>query len=61
VDGQKRKEVNVAYSAKTYEFITIDINDSNRFLTLMVTDGENGNGGDWTFFGDPALELEQDI
>lgn len=60
VDGQKRKEVNVAYSAKTYEFITIDINDSNRFLTLMVTDGENGNGGDWTFFGDPALELEQD-
>lgn len=61
VDGQKQQEINVAYSALNHTYISIDISDSDRFLTLMATDGGNGNGGDWTFFGDPALELEQVI
>lgn len=57
-DGQKQQEIHISYSGRNHAFIDVDISDSTRFLTLMVTDGENGNGGDWTFFGNPALELE---
>jgi len=37
--------------------ISIDLNDSDRFLTLIVTDGGDGNGYDWGAFAEPALEL----
>jgi hypothetical protein len=39
-------------------YFNVDIQDHHRFLTLMTTDGGDGNGGDWTFFASPALELE---
>lgn len=57
-DGRKRQEVHISYNGQNRAVINIDISDSTRFLTLMATDGENSNGGDWTFFGNPALELE---
>lgn len=38
--------------------IRLDLQDSDRFLTLMVTDGGDGSGYDWGAFAMPALELE---
>ncbi|MEN6308593.1 MAG: FecR family protein [Anaerohalosphaeraceae bacterium] len=59
VDGQKRQGAHFIYDKTChYAYINIEIADQDRFLTLMSTDGGDGNGGDWTFFGDPALELE---
>ena len=37
--------------------IDLIIDPSNQFLTLVATDGGNGNGGDWSFIGDPQLVL----
>ena len=58
-DGQKQQMIHIRSGAMNYAYINIDIHDNTRFLTLVATDGKNGNGGDWTFFGDPALELER--
>lgn len=38
--------------------VRLELNDQDRFLTLVVTDGGDGNGFDWGAFADPALELE---
>ncbi len=43
---------------------TVDINDNDRFLTLIVTDGgyfpdkNSSTGRDWALFTEPTLELE---
>ncbi len=37
--------------------VNVSLTDENRFLTLVVTDGGNGNGYDWGMFAEPALEL----
>ncbi len=58
VDGQEREMIQISSSAKQQAYINIDITENDRFLTLVATDGQNKNGGDWTLFGDPALELE---
>jgi hypothetical protein len=57
VDGQvrfKRREFN-RFSGPAP--VVIPIADTNRFLTLVATDGGDGIGLDWTIFGDPRLEL----
>ena len=57
VDGKERfsrckiNQSNIAMS------IVIPIRENERFLTLAVTDGGDGFGGDWMIFGDPRLEL----
>jgi len=59
IDGQKRRQEHLIYNQTShYTNIEVDIDDHDRFLTLVSTDGGDSNGGDWTFFGDPALELE---
>jgi len=37
--------------------IEIPLTPSDRFLTLVTTDGGNGTGHDWLIFGDPRLQL----
>jgi hypothetical protein len=57
VDGQvkfRRREINRYNGAMQ---IVIPINDQDRFLTLVATDGGNGYGLDHIVFGDPRLEL----
>lgn len=59
VDGQNRQKMHFVYNQSPhYTYANVEIHDQDRFLTLMSTDGEDSNGGDWTFFGEPALELE---
>ncbi|MBN2514096.1 MAG: FecR domain-containing protein [Sedimentisphaerales bacterium] len=59
VDGQKRQGAHFIYNQTChYTQMDVEIHEQDRFLTLISTDGGDGNGGDWTFFGDPALELE---
>jgi hypothetical protein len=59
VDGQEQQMSHIRSGTVHYAQIAVDIPENSRFLTLIATDGKNGNGGDWTFFGDPALELER--
>ena len=59
VDGQTQQMMDIRIGEVNYASIDVNIYENNRFLTLIVTDGKNKNGGDWTFFGDPALELER--
>lgn len=59
VDGQKRQAFHLSTAGQRSARLHIEIDDNNRFLTLIATDGENGNSGDWTFFGDPALVLDR--
>ena len=57
VDGQvqfRRREINRYNGAMP---IAIPINDKDRFLTLVATDGGNGYQHDHIMFGDPRLEL----
>lgn len=59
VDGQKRQTLHLAGDAQQHAAIAVNLYENDRFLTLIATDGQNTNGGDWTLFGDPALELER--
>jgi len=57
VDGKERFsrcKISQSYSAMP---ITISIRENEHFLTLAVTDGGDGIGGDWMIFGDPRLEM----
>ena len=60
IDGVVREtvEINSDETGIRYLNIQVTILSSDRFLTLVATDGQNSNVGDWTIFGDPALELE---
>ncbi len=61
VDGQTRQAVHImGNQIPNVISCNVEIQDHDRFLTLVTTDGgeANGNGGDWTFFASPALELE---
>ena len=57
VDGQvryRRWQINNSHGAFS---IVVPIDQNDRFLTLVATDGGNGVGYDWIMFGDPRLEL----
>ncbi|MCP4451583.1 MAG: FecR domain-containing protein [Planctomycetes bacterium] len=38
--------------------VNIELNETDRFLTIIVTDGGDGYGYDWGVFAEPALEFE---
>lgn len=57
VNGQVREKIPVNTLQNQHD-VSVALSDSDRFLTLIATDGGNGIGGDWTFFGAPALWLE---
>lgn len=59
VNGQVSKSVRLSYmSAETsHADFYIELSDNDRFLTLIATDGLDGNMRDWTYFGDPILEI----
>ena len=61
VDGVECEKVELVYDTENINFkdIHIKLDNSSHYLTLMSTDGLDGNNCDWTVFGDPALELEQ--
>jgi len=40
--------------------VNVEIGPSDRFLTLVVTDGGNGSQCDWVVFGDPVLHTTVD-
>ena len=57
VDGEvrfRRREINGYNGGFAVAF---SIHQSDRFLTLVATDGGNGIAGDWIVFGDPRIEL----
>ncbi len=56
VDGQPRERIQVDFSNKSFGFVTVNINDNDRFLTLISC--SDWNAGDWALYGDPVLELE---
>ena len=60
IDGKEKIRVEISSTSDESKCVNIEvpISGSDRFLTLVATDGQNGNNGDWTFFGDPALDLE---
>ncbi len=35
----------------------MELGPSDRFLTLVSTDGGDGPEGDWIVFGDPVLQM----
>lgn len=59
VDGQVKYREKIAMRAQAIPRVQIRLNDDNRFLTLVCLAGDK-NDGDWSFFGEPALELELD-
>ena len=37
--------------------VDVELGPHDRFLTLVSTDGGNGNWLDWVVFGDPVLDI----
>ncbi|MFC1763832.1 FecR domain-containing protein, partial [Planctomycetota bacterium] len=60
VDGQVKFYWEIAMRSLPITRIQIRLNQDQRFLTLACLAG-NKNYGDWSFFGEPALELEPAI
>ncbi len=58
VDGIERFRAQGRQAQSGGTRINIDLQGSDRFLTLIVTDGGDGNGYDWGAFAEPALELQ---
>lgn len=60
VDGQvrfHRREMEVPSGAA---LVNVELQDGSRFLSLIVTDGGDGNSFDWGIFAEPALQLTQE-
>lgn len=58
VDGQLKYRQEIAMHIQTIPRVQVRLHADNRFLTLVCLAGEENNG-DWSFFGEPALELER--
>lgn len=58
VDGELKFHREIAMRTRPIPKVRILLNPGNRFLTLACLAGEE-NVGDWSFFGDAALELER--
>ncbi|MBN2844164.1 MAG: NPCBM/NEW2 domain-containing protein, partial [Sedimentisphaerales bacterium] len=59
VDGQTIHNIQIDSARSTSALIEMAISDDDKFLTLVSTDGGDYNNGDWTFFGNAGLILEQ--
>ena len=57
LDGKVRFKLREINSYNGVLSVNIEIGNTNRFLTLVSTDGGNGIPKDWILFGDPRLEL----
>ena len=60
VDGKLRHSRQAINSSDGPEAVEIPLTPSNRFLTLVATDAENGLSADWVLFGDPRIETTVD-
>lgn len=60
VDGQLRFCREMAMRSTTIPHVQVSLTPKDRFLTLVCLAGQE-NKGDWSFFGDPALELERAV
>lgn len=58
LDGQVAGRVTLARLGLKEQAIDVAIDETKRFLTLAVTEGENGLAEDWIFFANPTLVLE---
>jgi hypothetical protein len=57
VDGRmrwRRRAINAFHGALK---ISVPLNRDDQFLTLAITDGNDGINSDWLLFGDPRIEL----
>jgi hypothetical protein len=57
VDGQARMVSRNVSEAEGGRTAVIPLNDTDRFLTLVCTEGQE-NAGDWALFVNPVLELD---
>ncbi len=60
VDGQLRFCREMAMRSTTIPRVQVSLTPGDRFLTLVCLAGQE-NRGDWSFFGEPALELERTV
>ena len=61
IDGKERFNRNsVSYLHGAIE-IDVDINDADRFLTLVVTESDDRRAFDWALFAKPSLLIEMDM
>lgn len=58
VDGELKFHREITMRTRPIPRVRILLNPDNRFLTSACLAGEE-NVGDWSFFGEPALELER--
>ncbi len=58
VDGEKRFETTGLHKELLDIPVTIELSESDRFLTLIAADGGDGCPSDWCTFAMPSLELE---
>ena len=59
VDGKIRFQMLSEDLLRDFKDISVQLAPNDHFLTLVTTDGADGNGHDWCIFAMPALELEQ--
>ena len=60
VDGQLRFCREMAMRSTAIPRVQVSLTPEDRFLTLVCLAGQE-NHGDWSFFGEPALELERTV
>lgn len=58
VDGQVRFSSIGMRPGDKPENIRVELNEQDRFLTLLTTDSDGDNGNDWCIFAMPGLELK---
>lgn len=61
VDGQLAQRVVVPQAEQTPARIDLPLLPTQRFLTLVSSDGGYGNGMQWTTLGDPRLHLSEPV
>jgi hypothetical protein len=60
VDGIQRFQLHIDRErGQVSGTVNVPIGDGDHFLTLIATDSDLAEAGDWTFFGTPVLELER--
>jgi len=58
VDGEVRFSEKAVQAQAGSIPVSVDVEDDDRFLTLIVTDGGDGQAYDWAMFANAALQLE---
>ena len=58
VDGEKRFVKKDIHHEDNALNIKVDIDNADKYLTLVVMSSDDGQGGDWALFAEPVLVLE---